>query len=46
MSWDCPENVVRLRGEQVVLVEPETTKELEVVVNYLEQGEALLLKKN
>ena len=45
MSWDCPENGARQRGAQVVQAEPETPKELEVAVNYPEQGEALLLKK-
>ena len=45
MSLDCPENVARQRGAQVVQVEPGAPKELEVVVNYPEQGEALLLKK-
>jgi hypothetical protein len=45
MSWDCPENVVRQRGAQVVQVEPEAPKELEVIEDYPEQGEALLMRK-
>ena len=45
MSWDCPENVARQRGAQVVQVEPEAPKELEVTMNYPEEGEALLLRK-
>ena len=45
MSWDCLENVVRQRGAQVVQFEPKTPKELEVVENYPEEGEPLLVKK-
>ena len=45
MSWDCPENVARQRGAQVVQAEPKAPKELEVVVNYPEQGETLLMRK-
>ena len=45
MSWDFPENVVRQRGAQVVQVEPKAPKELEVGENYLEQGEASLMRK-
>ena len=45
MSWDCPENIVRKRGAQAVQDEPKNPKELEVDVNYPEQGESLLLKK-
>ena len=45
MSWDFPENVVRRRGAQVVQNELEAPKELEVVLNYPKEGEALLLRK-
>ena len=45
MSWDCPENVARQRGAQVVQAETETPKELEVTENYPEEGEALILRK-
>ena len=45
MSWDCLENVTRQIGSQVVQVEPEAPKELELVVNYPEQGETLLMRK-
>ena len=45
MSWDYPENVVRQRGAQVVQVEPEAPRELEVAENYPKQGEALLMRK-
>ena len=45
MSWVCPENVARQRGAQVVQVEPEAPRELEVADNYPEQGEALLMRK-
>ena len=45
MSWDCPKNVARQRGAQVVQAEPEAPKELEVAENYPEQGEALLMRK-
>ena len=44
MSWDCPENVARKRGAQVVQDEPEAPNKLEVTENYPEEGEALLLK--
>ena len=40
MSWDYPKNVATQRGAQVVQVELEAPKELQVVENYLEQGEA------
>ena len=44
MSWDCPENVARKRGAQVVQVEPKAPNKLEVTENYPQEGEALLLK--
>ena len=45
MSWDCPENVARRGEAQVVQAEPEAPQELEEVVAYLEDGEALLMRK-
>ena len=45
MSWDCPENVARWGEAQVVQVETEAPQELEDVVAYPEEGEALLMKK-
>ena len=45
MPWDCLENVARQRDAQVVQVQPEAPKELEVVVNYPKQGETLLMRK-
>ena len=45
MSWDYPENVSKQRGAQVVQAKTEAPKELEVAENYLEQGEALLMRK-
>ena len=45
MSWDYLETVSRHRGAQVVQVEPEAPKELEVDENYLEKGKALLMRK-
>ena len=45
MSGDCLENFSRQRGPQVVQDEPKDPKEIEVVENYPEQGEALLMRK-
>ena len=45
MSWDCPENITRQRGAQVVQAKPEAPNELEVAENYPKQGEALLMRK-
>ena len=45
MSWDCPENVSRQRGAQVVRAGTKTLKELEVDESYPEEGEALLVRK-
>ena len=45
MSWDCPENVSKERGAQVVQFELEAPKELEVSENYPKQGEALLMRE-
>ena len=44
-SWDCPENVSRQRGAQVVHAEIESPKELEIVGNFPEEGEALIFRK-